>query len=93
MDRHSEFLPGPRPLRPFRAHPASVGETWSQHARVALGFASSLALAAMAAAVHAVLPFAFQTTASGAVVRLHAQIHGPRGAENAVDSTVENLAA
>ena len=47
----------------------------------------------MAAAVHAVLPFAFQTTASRAVGRLHAQIPGPRGAETAVDSTVENLAA
>jgi len=93
MDRCSEFLPGPRPLRPFRVHPASVGETWSQHARVALGFASSLALAAMAATVHAVLPFAFQTTASRAVDRLHARIHGPRCGETAADPTVEHLAA
>ena len=93
MDRHSEFLPGSRPLGPFRAHPASVGETWFQHARVALGFASSLALAAMAAAVHAVLPFAFQTTASAVVDRLHARIHGPRGVETASDPTGEHLAA
>ena len=93
MVRHSEFLPGSRSLGPFTAHPASVGETWSQHARVALGFASSLALAAMAATVHAVLPFAFQTTASRAVDRLHARIHGPRCGETAADPTVEHLAA
>ena len=93
MARHSESLPGSRSLGPFTAHPASVGETWSQHARFAFGFARSLALAAMAATVHAVLPFLFQTTASRAVDRLHARIHGPRGAETATDSTVEHLAA
>lgn len=93
MARHSESLSGSRALGPFTAHPASVGETWSQHARVALGFASSLALAAMAATVHAVLPFAFETTASRAVDRLHARIHGPRCADTAEDPTVEHLAA
>ena len=93
MARHSESLPGSRSLGPFTAHPASVGETWSQHARFAFGFARSLALAAMAATVHAVLPFLFQTTASRTVDRLHARIHGPRGAEAAAEPTVEHLAA
>ena len=93
MVRHSESLTGRHPLGPFTAHPASVGETWSQHARFALGFARSLALAAMAATVHAILPFLFQTTASRAVDRLHARIHGPRDAETAADPTVESLAA
>jgi|TARA_B110000438_G_scaffold171982_1_gene164386 hypothetical protein len=65
----------------FTAHPTSVGETWSHHARFAFSVAGTLAVAAMAAAVHAVLPFLCQTTASRAVDRLHAQIHGPRVVE------------
>ncbi len=93
MARHSKSLSGSRSLGPFTAHPASVDETWSQHARFAFGVARSLALAAMAAAVHAVLPFLFQTTASQTVDRLHARTHGPRGAERAADPTVEHLAA
>ena len=93
MVRHSESLPGSRSLGPFTAHPSSVGETWSQHARFAFGFARSLALAAMAATVHAVLPFLFQTTASRTVDRLHARIHGLRGTGTAADPAVEHLAA
>ena len=75
------------------AHPASVGETWSQHARFAFSAAGTLAVAAMAAAVHAVLPFLYQTTASRAVDRLHARIHGPRDVETATITSAESLAA
>ncbi len=83
----------PGPYGPFTAHPASVGETWSQHARFAFSAAGTLAMAAMAAAVHAVLPFLCQTTASRAIDRLHARVHGPRGGEAATITTVEPLAA
>lgn len=51
-------------------HPQSVGETYGQHFRFAIGFAGWLFLAAGAAAVHAVLPFAFQSTASSILRRL-----------------------
>jgi hypothetical protein len=47
----------------------------------------------MAATVHAVLPFLFQTTASRTVDRLHARIHGLRGTGTAADPAVEHLAA
>jgi hypothetical protein len=46
------------------AHPQAVGETYGQHFRFAIGFAGALSLAAGAAAIHAVLPFLFQHTAS-----------------------------
>lgn len=61
--------------RLFTAHPAAVEETYLEHARFAGGFAGQLALAAGAAAVHAVLPFCFEKTASRIVARLYARTH------------------
>ena len=62
----------------FTRHPASVGQTWVQHCRFALSVSRTLTVAAVAAAVHAVVPALCETTASRAVDRLHAQIHGLR---------------
>lgn len=81
------------PVPSLTAHPASVGETWSQHAGFALSVAGTLAVAAGAAAVHAVLPFLCQTTASRAIDRLHDRIHGPRGDELVEVVAGERLAA
>ncbi|MEM7377911.1 MAG: DUF6356 family protein [Pseudomonadota bacterium] len=58
----------------FTAHPDSVGESYWQHCGVALGFAGALAAAALAALVHALLPWAFERTASEAISRLHEQL-------------------
>jgi Family of unknown function (DUF6356) len=57
---------------PFTAHPASVGETYGQHFRFALGFGTRMTLGGLAAAVHAVFPFLFITTASRALETLNA---------------------
>lgn len=62
--------------RLFLDHPASVGESYLEHARFALGFAFWLLAAGLAALVHAVLPFLFQKTASGIIRRLFARIDG-----------------
>ncbi len=56
--------------RMFTDHPASIGETYSEHRRVALSFARPLAVATLAALVHAFLPFLFKTTASMIVKEL-----------------------
>ena len=61
----------------FLAHPATVGESYGEHARFAAWFGSRQLLAGMAALVHAVLPFAFETTASRRVKEL-ARILGER---------------
>ncbi|MDH3704803.1 MAG: DUF6356 family protein [Acidimicrobiia bacterium] len=58
----------------FTDHPHSVGETYGEHARFALRFAGQLALAAGAAAVHAVCPALFDHSASARVRKLHAQL-------------------
>lgn len=60
--------------RLFLDHPAAVDESYLEHARFASGFSGWLLLAGLAAAVHAVLPFAFETTASRIIRRLHARI-------------------
>lgn len=55
----------------FLSHPASVGESYLEHAGFALHFALMLLAAAGAALVHAVLPFAFERTASTIVAGLY----------------------
>jgi len=58
------------PHNPFTEHPASVGETWSQHALFALSCAALLAWALFTAMTHALFPFLFKTTTHGTVNRL-----------------------
>lgn len=55
----------------FTEHPASVGESYSEHMTVAAGFGRDLILAGLACLVHALLPFLFVRTASAAVTDLH----------------------
>lgn len=57
--------------RLFLEHPRSVGESYLEHQRRALGFGVSLFLAALACFVHALVPGFFVRTASEAVTRLH----------------------
>ena len=57
---------------PFTAHPASVGETYAQHLRFALAFGTRMTLGGLAAAIHALFPFLFITTASRALDELNA---------------------
>jgi hypothetical protein len=60
--------------RLFREHPASLGETYREHMATALSFAGPLAVAALAALVHAFLPFLFKTKASLTVTALHTRM-------------------
>jgi len=58
----------------FLNPPNSIGEGYFQHQRVALGFAGSLALTALAALVHAVLPCLCETTAKTRISALNDQL-------------------
>lgn len=60
--------------RLFLDHPRSVDESYFEHMRFAFGFAFWLGLAALAALVHALLPFACETTGSRIIRKLHARI-------------------
>ena len=65
--------------RVFLDHPASVEETYLQHARFAGGFSLKLFVAAGAALVHAVIPCLFEKTASKMIAQMYAKTHN-RGA-------------
>ncbi len=58
----------------FLHHPASVGESYFEHMRFALGFAFWLGLGALAALLHAIFPFAYETTGSRIIRKLHGRI-------------------
>lgn len=77
--RPGDPRPGDRRRRlgaAFTAHPASVGESYGEHMGFAFRMAGRLALAAGAAAVHAVLPFCFERTASRMIAEMHVQTAG-----------------
>ncbi|WNK00999.1 DUF6356 family protein [Thalassospiraceae bacterium LMO-JJ14] len=63
-------------LEHFTRHPHSVGESYFEHMGMASGFAASMLLAAAVCAVHAVLPFVFEKTASRMIADLY-QRTGP----------------
>ncbi len=71
----------------FTDHPASVDETYTQHFRVAAHFARCLAMAAGAAAVHAVVPSLCTKSASERICQLHTEMTaGKRGAVRTLES-------
>ncbi|TMV60311.1 hypothetical protein FGG78_35570 [Thioclava sp. BHET1] len=59
----------------FLDHPHSVDESYTEHAAFAAKFSLALFGAACAALVHALLPFAFERTASRTVARLYERTH------------------
>ena len=77
----------------FTEHPKTVGESWARHARFALSASGLLARAALAAAIHAVVPALFETTASRIVDELHARIYGPRCSGPAMIDPMEAVSA
>ena len=56
---------------PFTDHPASVGESYSEHLGHAVYFGLRMVFAGLACLVHAVLPFLFVRTGSRAITELN----------------------
>jgi len=71
--------------RHFTEHPASVGESYGEHFRVAAGFAGQLALAAGAAAIHAAVPSLCTKSASRRICALHEKMTTGARAHAAVE--------
>ncbi len=55
----------------FTEHPASVGETYTEHMEMAGGFGIRMLLGGAACLVHAILPFLFVKTGSSIIAGLH----------------------
>ncbi len=60
-----------RIIRAFTDHPATVGESYLEHLRSALGFSLTMIRSAICCAVHAFVPFLFEKTGSSAIDDLH----------------------
>jgi hypothetical protein len=58
-------------LRAFTDHPASVGETYTEHLARATCFGVRMIAAGIACLVHALLPFLFERTGSAAIAELN----------------------
>ena len=58
-------------LKAFTQHPETVGESYFEHLCSAWGFAATMALGALACALHGLFPFAFQTSGSRRIRELH----------------------
>lgn len=61
--------------RLFLNHPRTVDESYFEHAVFAAGFSGRLFLAALAAAVHAVIPCLFEKTASRMIAQMYNRTH------------------
>lgn len=59
------------PLKPFTSHPNSVGETYFQHMRVAIGCGVRMVAGGMACVLHGLLPFLFTTAGTEQIRYLH----------------------
>ncbi|KMO33754.1 capsule biosynthesis protein [Methylobacterium tarhaniae] len=73
----------------FSEHPASVGETYFEHMGVATGFGLRMIGGGLACLVHGLLPFAFTSTGSRTIVRLHDRMvaHRTRAARHRADDS------
>src|SRR5437879_11206305 len=68
-------------IRAFTEHPASVGETYTEHLANAVCFGTRMMLAGIACLVHGVLPFLFVRTGSRAITELNGR-HPVRSEEH-----------
>jgi hypothetical protein len=59
------------PMRRFHEHPASVGETYTEHCLHATRFGGTMLRGALACFVHALFPWVCTSTGSQLVTRLH----------------------
>ena len=63
---------------PFTAHPRAVGETYLQHAFFACRYGAKMTLGGIAAFLHGLMPFLFETTGSRVTRELNATLEESR---------------
>ena len=70
---NASTVPSSRPLwdRAFLDHPRSLGESYWQHQKRALGFGTAMVAGGIACVIHAFVPALFERTASTTVLRLN----------------------
>jgi hypothetical protein len=63
---------------PFTAHPSSVGETYLEHGVFACRYGVKMTMGGLAALMHGVFPFLFETTGSRITRELNATLEASR---------------
>jgi len=65
--------PSPQPMwdKAFLHHPRSLGESYWQHHKRALGFGTAMIAGGIACIIHALVPALFERTASTTVLQLN----------------------
>ena len=63
-------------MNPFTHHPNAVGESYGEHFGAATKFGVTMIAGGVAAVLHGVFPWMFETTGSRAVKALYPQITG-----------------
>ena len=63
---------------PFTTHPHSVGESYLQHGLFACRYGAKMTAGGLAALLHGIFPFLFQTTGSRITRELHAALEESR---------------
>jgi hypothetical protein len=63
---------------PFTAHPREVGETYFEHGLFACRYGAKMTLGGIAAFLHGLMPFLFQTTGSRITRELNARLEESR---------------
>ena len=79
--------------RLFTEHPASVGETYGEHLRMAAGFSLRMVWGGIACLVHALLPFLFVKTGSAIITDLHGRMVTHRDRRRPVRTGSEDAAS
>ncbi|OUR78274.1 hypothetical protein A9Q83_07820 [Alphaproteobacteria bacterium 46_93_T64] len=77
----------------FTEHPKSVNETYMEHMHMSSSFGFWLLLAMLCAFVHAILPFAFEKTASKIINKLYARMVSNRVVKTTPVGAVESANA
>ena len=77
--------------RLFLDHPASVGESYTEHFGVATRFGMRMMAGGVGAMLHGVLPFACKTTGSRTVAALHAEMVAKRTAKRDAETQLKTV--
>ena len=65
---------------PFSAHPRAVGESYLQHGLFACRYGAKMTMGGIAAFIHGLMPFLFETTGSRITRELNATLEESRAA-------------
>ena len=71
---------------PFTAHPHEVGETYLEHACFACRYGVKMTMGGVAALLHGIFPFMFQTTGSRITRELNATLEESRARAKAKET-------